>query len=336
MKLGRYIKDKINFILAYIIYIIIIISYTNAMGVDKNVILVISIMPTIFFIVGFITSYIIKNRYIKNIENTMEGLQEKYLISEIIKKPRREENLAYYKILKKANKSMIDNVSEIIYSKKEYKEYIESWVHEIKIPITSAKLLCENNKSDITNKIDEELEEINNFVEQALFYARLEQVSNDFMIRKIEIAEIIKNVLARNKKIMIQNNMKVEIRNIDVSVYTDEKWLEFILNQIIINAIKYKKEYDSKVTIEAIENKEDIKILIKDNGIGIKESEINRIFEKGFTGTNGRKLNKKSTGIGLYLCNKLCKELNIEIEAQSKENEYTQINLKIPKSKKGE
>ena len=231
---------------------------------------------------------------------------------------------------------MIDNVSEIIYSKKEYKEYIESWVHEIKIPITSAKLLCENNKSDITNKIDEELEEINNFVEQALFYARLEQVSNDFMIRKIEIAEIIKNVLARNKKIMIQNNMKVEIRNIDVSVYTDEKWLEFILNQIIINAIKYKKEYDSKVTIEAIENKEDIKILIKDNGIGIKESEINRIFEKGFTGTNGRKLNKKSTGIGLYLCNKLCKELNIEIEAQSKENEYTQINLKIPKSKKGE
>lgn len=336
MKLGRYIKDKINFILAYIIYIIIIISYTNAMGVDKNVILVISIMPTIFFIVGFITSYIIKNRYIKDIEKTMEGLQEKYLISEIIKKPRREENLAYYKILKKANKSMIDNVSEIIYSKKEYKEYIESWVHEIKIPITSAKLLCENNKSDITNKIDEELEEINNFVEQALFYARLEQVSNDFMIRKIEIAEIIKNVLARNKKIMIQNNMKVEIRNIDVSVYTDEKWLEFILNQIIINAIKYKKEYDSKVTIEAIENKEDIKILIKDNGIGIKESEINRIFEKGFTGTNGRKLNKKSTGIGLYLCNKLCKELNIEIEAQSKENEYTQINLKIPKSKKEE
>ena len=336
MKLGRYIKDKINFILAYIIYIIIIISYTNAMGVDKNVILVISIMPTIFFIVGFITSYIIKNRYIKDIEKTMEGLQEKYLISEIIKKPRREENLAYYKILKKANKSMIDNVSEIIYSKKEYKEYIESWVHEIKIPITSAKLLCENNKSDITNKIDEELEEINNFVEQALFYARLEQVSNDFMIRKIGIAEIIKNVLARNKKIMIQNNMKVEIRNIDVSVYTDEKWLEFILNQIIINAIKYKKEYDSKVTIEAIENKEDIKILIKDNGIGIKESEINRIFEKGFTGTNGRKLNKKSTGIGLYLCNKLCKELNIEIEAQSKENEYTQINLKIPKSKKGE
>ena len=331
MKFSRYVKDKINFILAYIIYIIILISYTKAMEIDKNVILVISIIPTIFFIVGFIISYVIKNRYIQNIEKTMEGLQEKYLITEIIKKPRRQENLAYYTILKKANKSMIDNVSEIMYSKKEYKEYIESWVHEIKIPITSAKLLCENNKSDITNKIDEELEEINNFVEQALFYARLEQVSNDFMIRKTEIVEIIKNVIARNKKIMIQNNMKVEIRNIDVLVYTDEKWLEFILNQIIINAIKYKKESDSKVTIEAEENKEGIKLSIKDNGIGIKESEINRIFEKGFTGTNGRKLNKKSTGIGLYLCRKLCEELNIAIEAQSKESEYTQINITFPK-----
>ncbi len=331
MNFSRYVKDKINFILAYIIYIIILISYTKAMEIDKNVILVISIIPTIFFIVGFIISYVIKNRYIQNIEKTMEGLQEKYLITEIIKKPRRQENLAYYTILKKANKSMIDNVSEIMYSKKEYKEYIESWVHEIKIPITSAKLLCENNKSNITNKIDEELEEINNFVEQALFYARLEQVSNDFMIRKTEIVEIIKNVIARNKKIMIQNNMKVEIRNIDVLVYTDEKWLEFILNQIIINAIKYKKESDSKVTIEAEENKEGIKLSIKDNGIGIKESEINRIFEKGFTGTNGRKLNKKSTGIGLYLCRKLCEELNIAIEAQSKESEYTQINITFPK-----
>lgn len=331
MNFSRYVKDKINFILAYIIYIIILISYTKAMEIDKNVILVISIIPTIFFIVGFIISYVIKNRYIQNIEKTMEGLQEKYLITEIIKKSRRQENLAYYTILKKANKSMIDNVSEIMYSKKEYKEYIESWVHEIKIPITSAKLLCENNKSNITNKIDEELEEINNFVEQALFYARLEQVSNDFMIRKTEIVEIIKNVIARNKKIMIQNNMKVEIRNIDVLVYTDEKWLEFILNQIIINAIKYKKESDSKVTIEAEENKEGIKLSIKDNGIGIKESEINRIFEKGFTGTNGRKLNKKSTGIGLYLCRKLCEELNIAIEAQSKESEYTQINITFPK-----
>ena len=203
-------------------------------------------------------------------------------------------------------------------------------MHEIKIPITSSKLLCENNKSEITNKIDEEIEEINNYVEQVLFYARLDQVSNDFMIRKVNLEEVIRNVLARNKKMMIQNGMKVETKNITLSAYTDEKWLEFILNQIIINSIKYRKEKNPKVEIELLENKENVQLLIKDNGIGIKKSEIDRIFDKGFTGTNGRN-QKQSTGIGLYLCERLCEELGMEIKADSVENEYTEIIIIIPK-----
>lgn len=203
-------------------------------------------------------------------------------------------------------------------------------MHEIKIPITSSKLLCENNKSEITNKIDEEIEEINNYVEQVLFYARLDQVSNDFMIRKVNLEEVIRNVLARNKKMMIQNGMKVETKNITLSAYTDEKWLEFILNQIIINSIKYRKEKNPKVEIELLENKENVQLLIKDNGIGIKKSEIDRIFDKGFTGTNGRN-QKKSTGIGLYLCKRLCEELGMAIKADSVENEYTEIIIIIPK-----
>ena len=194
-------------------------------------------------------------------------------------------------------------------------------------------MLCENNKSEVTNKIDEEIEEINNYVEQALFYARLDKVSNDFMIRKINLEETIRNVLARNKKMMIHNGMKVETKDIELSAYTDEKWLEFILNQIIINAIQYRKEKNSEIIIKLKETKENVKLSIKDNGIGIKKSEIDRIFDKGFTGTNGRN-QKKSTGIGLYLCKRLCEELGMIIEAQSKENEYTNIIITIPRTKK--
>ena len=333
MKFSRYVKDKINYILGFIIYCMIIIVYTRAMQVDKNVSVVIITISLIFFVAGFIINYWKKNKYIKNIENIMDGLEEKYLISEVIKKPKREENLAYYKLLKRANKSMLENVTDVKNAQKDYKEHIESWVHEIKIPITSAKLLCENNKSEITNKIDEEIEEINNYVEQALFYARLDQVSNDFMIRKIKLADVIKNVLARNKKIMIQNNMKVELTNTDVSAYSDEKWLEFILNQIIINSIKYKKENNATIIIETTENKENVKLKIKDNGLGIKKSEIDRIFDKGFTGTNGRN-QKKSTGIGLYLCKRLCEEIGMDMQAESIENEYTEMIITIPRNKK--
>lgn len=328
-----YIKDKANYILTFIVYCIIVIFYGEAMQINNNFIIVIITISFAFETIGFVVNYIRKNRYINEINSIIDGLEEKYLISEVIEKPKREEDFAYYKILKRTNKSMLENVTKVKTTQKDYKDYIESWVHEIKIPITSVKLICENNKSEITNKIDEEVEKINNYVEQALFYARLDQVSNDFMIRKINLAEVVRNVLARNKKIMIQNNIKVEVKDVTVDVFSDEKWLEFILNQIIINSIKYKKEQNATISISGIENKENVHLKIKDNGIGIKESEINRIFDKGFTGTNGRN-QKKSTGIGLYLCKRLCEELDMNLTAKSKEKEYTEITMIIPRNKR--
>lgn len=333
MKFTKYIKDKIYYILAFIIYIILISIYLKAMETEIPAIIIVIAISTIFFCAGFVISYIKSNKYLKDIDKMMDNLTEKYLITEVMPKPNRAERFAYYRILKKANKSMLENISTIKQQQIDYKEYIESWVHEIKIPITSVKLLCENNKSDITTKIDEEIEEINNFVEQALFYARMDQVSNDFMIKNINLNNVIRNVLARNKKIMIQNNMKVELNNVNTNCYTDEKCLEFIVNQIIQNAIKYRKERNANIVITISENKENVILNIKDNGIGIKTSEIDRIFDKGFTGTNGRN-QKKSTGIGLYLCKRLCQEIWMEIEANSKENEFTEIKIIIPRNKK--
>lgn len=333
MKFTGYIKDKINAILAFLIYNIIIFTYTNALQIDKNVIFILFTISCLFFITGFFMAYQRKRKYWQEIETILDNLPEKYLLSEVMKKPRNSQDLAYYKILKRANKSMLENVNQSRKAQKDYKEYIESWVHEIKIPITSAKLLCKNHKSELTSKIDDEMEEINNFVEQALFYARLDCVSNDFMIRKVNLEEAIRNVLARNKKSMIQNQMKVEINNIQVEAYTDEKWLEFILNQVIVNSIKYKNSKDSEVLIGIEENVRNVKLWVQDNGIGIKSSELERIFEKGFTGTNGRR-QTKSTGIGLYLCQKLCEQLGMGIEAESKENEFTKITITIPREKK--
>ena len=330
MKLSEYIKDKINYILALAIYLIIISTYLKAINLTYLTIFIVIFITFTFFILAFLLSYYKTSKYLRNIEKTMDKLPEKYLITEILQKPRSAEKLAYYRILKRANKSMLENVTDIKEKQKDYKEYIESWVHEIKIPITSAKLLCENNKSDITNKIDEDIEEVNNYVEQALFYARMDQVSNDFMIREISLNEVIKNVLARNKKIMIQNNMKVELKDVNIKCYTDEKWLEFILNQIITNSIKYRNDNNAVIKITGIQNKENIILKIKDNGIGIKKSEIDRIFDKGFTGTNGRN-QTKSTGIGLYLCKRLCEGIGMEIDANSKENEYTEIVIIIPR-----
>ena len=126
--------------------------------------------------------------------------------------------------------------------------------------------------------------------------------------------------------------MKVELNNVNTNCYTDEKWLEFIINQIIQNAIKYRKEKNANIIITISENKENVILNIKDNGIGIKKGEITRVFERGFTGENGRIIGQKSTGIGLYLCKKLCDRLGLGIELNSEKDKGTEVRIIFPKS----
>ena len=123
------------------------------------------------------------------------------------------------------------------------------------------------------------------------------------------------------------NNIELNLHDLDKTVYTDSKWCIFILNQIIQNSIKYSKKDDKKIEIYSEEKKDSVTLWIKDNGIGIKEKDISRVFEKGFTGENGRLIGKKSTGIGLYLCKKLCDKLDLGIKLDSREGEGTTVKI---------
>ena len=193
-------------------------------------------------------------------------------------------------------------------------------------------MIIENNKTTVTKSINEELDKVENYIEQALFYARSNTVEKDYYIKKSNLKEIVNESIKKNKNLLIQEKILLNIHDLDVIINTDSKWIVFILNQIIQNSIKYRKKEDSlSIEIYAVQKKEKVILYINDNGIGIKKGEIARVFEKGFTGTNGRLSNKKSTGIGLYLCKKLCDKLGIKIELNSNENEGTQIRSDISK-----
>ena len=194
-------------------------------------------------------------------------------------------------------------------------------------------MIIENNKNDVTKSIDEELDRVENYIEQALFYARSSTVEKDYYIKKVQLKDIANECIKKNKSMLIHEKIQVNIHDVDVEVNTDSKWIVFILNQIIQNSVKYKK-HDINLEIEMFTkvNKENVVLYIRDNGIGIKKGEITRVFEKGFTGTNGRLLNKKSTGIGLYLCKNLCNKLGIAIELNSVQDEGTEVRLVFPKN----
>lgn len=332
MKLTDFLKEKISMILLLLFAILTIEIFLLIYPFGLIIKIYIPLVIILVFSLGLTLEYFPKRHFYNNTLNVLDELNEKYLIAEIISTPNFIEGKILKDILEQTDKSMLENVNKYKYMQEDYKEYIELWIHEVKLPIATSKMIVENNKNDVTKSIDEELDKIEGYIEQALFYARSNAVEKDYCVKQNNLKNIVNDSIKKNKKSLIQEGVKIDINDVDIYVATDSKWIVFILNQIIQNSIKYKKtDNDNKIEIYSRKNKDNIILYIKDNGIGIKKGEITRVFEKGFTGTNGRLQNKKSTGIGLYLCKKLCEKLGIAIELNSKGDEGTEIKLVFPK-----
>ena len=332
MKFRYFITDKILLIATVILALITIEILLLAYNVGIIVKLYIAIIILIVVAVSILLEYKRKQNFYNQVKRNMDELREKYLIFEIIKTPSFTEGKILKELLQDAGKSMIENVNHYKNLQEDYKEYIELWIHEVKIPIATSKMIIENNKNEATRSIDEELDKIEDYTEQALFYARSNAVEKDYIITKSNLKEIVNGAILKNKSTLLNKKVTLKLEDLEKEVYTDSKWATFIINQIIQNAIKYAKENEKKIEISAKQKNDKVILYIKDNGIGIKKGEITRIFEKGFTGENGRIIGQKSTGIGLYLCKKLCDKLGMGIELNSVQNEGTEVKIIFPKN----
>lgn len=330
MSLKNFIKEKILLISLLILALLTIEIFLIAYDVHNFIKIYIIVFPLLLISISLSIEYYNKKTFYNKLEKNLQDLNEKYLISEIIETPNFIEGKILKEVIQDVDKSMIENVNKYKKIQEEYKEYIELWIHEIKIPIATSKMIIENNKSEAGKSIDEELDKVEDYIEQALYYARSNTVEKDYIIGKVELREIVNTAVIKNKNLLITNKVNLELHGLDRWVYTDSKWMVFILNQIIQNAVKYGKNENSKLVIFAEEEKEKVILFVKDNGIGIKSSEICRVFEKGFTGENGRIIGKKSTGIGLYLCKKLCEKLEIGLELESEKGVGTKVAITFP------
>lgn len=329
MNFKSYLVDRIGFLIINIVTFLLIAStlYISNFGVLAIVLLfIIWFLPLIIYMVY---EYVKIKNYYSDLVSTTESLDKKYLVLEIIKEPAFLEGKLIYDVLKEINKSMNDNVREYKLQSEDYRDYIEAWVHEIKTPLASASLVIENNKDDITKKIANELEKVDGFIEQVLYYSRSNDVGKDYIIKKINLKMIVSKVVKGRAKDFIGKRISLELDGLEEEVYIDEKWFEFILNQIIQNSIKYSNIEGAKVKISSEKLDNAVKLSIYDNGVGISEKDINRVFEKGFTGENGR-IFTKSTGMGLYICKKLCDGLGMGLSITSKQGEFTNIDIIIP------
>lgn len=329
MKFIDYCKDKAVSICVYFLLLFIVISLLIIFNVNKFLVVYIFLFISFSYIVVFLYEYFRRKDYYNTLLNNLENLDQKYLIQEMLIKPNFLDGKIFFESMQDINKSMIENVNKYLYKQEEFREYIEMWVHEIKTPVASSKLIAQNNINEITKSIDEEIDKIDGYIEQVLYYSRSDNVHKDYLIKEILLEQVVNNVILKNKKDFISKKIKLNLENLNLKVNSDSKWLEYILNQIVTNSIKYSNKENSNISIYAKEYLERIDLFVEDNGIGIEIKDVNRVFEKGFTGENGRKI-YNSTGMGLYLCKKLCDKLDHGIDVKSTLGEGTIVRITFP------
>ena len=229
----------------------------------------------------------------------------------------------YQNLIKKAHidKISIESKADTIW--RDMIDYYTLWAHQIKTPIAAMGLLLQSTESAENFELSTELLKIEQYVEMVLQYLRLDSSSTDFIIKNYNLDDIVRQAVRKYAKLFIRKKIRLDLSSIDCIVLTDEKWLVFVIEQVLSNSLKYTHEGKISIYMDSSKNKT---LIIEDTGIGIQSEDIPRVFEKGFTGYNGR-ADKKSTGIGLYLCKRILSKLSHTIIIDSEVGKGTQVKI---------
>ncbi|NBJ14601.1 MAG: HAMP domain-containing histidine kinase [Dehalobacter sp. 4CP] len=228
----------------------------------------------------------------------------------------------YQALLQVVHTDRMLRISQADSIKSDLTDYYTLWAHQIKTPIAAMQLLLQSGDPPQKTELSMELFKIEQYVEMVLYYLRLDSDSSDFVLKKYDLDEIIRQAARRYAKLFILKKIPLDFTQSGLTVLTDEKWLVFVLEQLLSNSLKYTKEGKISIYIE------DRTLLIADTGIGIQPEDLPRVFEKGFTGYNGRE-DKKSTGIGLYLCQRILTKLGHGIGIESEVGKGTCVKIKL-------
>lgn len=330
MKFTDYIKDNIAGILITIITYLMILFFMYSFRFSNDMVLILSIIFFTGFLSRILWDYFRKKKFYDSLSDSINQLDKKYLISEIIENPDFLEGKIIHDALYECGKSMSENIDIYRRNTEELQEYIELWVHEIKLPVSSLLLMSHNNEN--SEKYGKELRRIDSYIENVLYYSRIESTGKDYIIKPVQIGKVFRNAALKNRSELLGMNISINTDRLDKTVTTDEKWLEFIFGQLISNSMKYMSNLrDSEIKVYTEEKTDCVILHFYDNGIGISASDLPYIFDKSYTGENGR-THSRSTGVGLYIVKSLCTKLGHKITAESLRGEFTDIIITFGKN----
>lgn len=333
MSLGKFLKDKLGVCLLWLGLLLItclVLWLTPSVHFNLSSLIYIALLQGIALIVYLSVSYGKKQKWLLAIQE-QENRQD--FLAEHLEHATSEEQKIVQTYINQLISDQRDALEEVIQTQQDQKDFIDSWVHEIKVPLASVKLLNETIEDEIQERqfyqLENDLQKIESYVDQVLYYSRLDTFSRDYLIQETSLKSIVLPLIRQNANYFIQRNLHYSIEGDDYEILTDQKWLGFILNQVISNAIKYTPD-NGAITIRLSQNERGNWLEIKDTGIGIPLADQRRIFDKGFTGQTGRNQTHHSTGLGLYLAKNLAEKLGHHIYVESTEGQGTTISLLFP------
>ncbi|WP_099221895.1 sensor histidine kinase [Listeria costaricensis] len=334
MDLLRYLKDKRFFLLffftlMFFVGLLITIDPNSRLSLDNFIYLFLFMF--LFLIFYLILGFSFKYQYWKEMRELVDGEIEENII-ELLPKPRTNEQAFFNELMRKKHVEEQKTISQLQDKQQEYHDFILYWVHEVKTPIVASKMLIQNpdlnDSQTIFQQVDQELDQIDKLVMQALYFSRLDTFAKDYFIQEQNLGAIVRESVKRHSKLFISRKMRIALENVDVDVRTDSKWLGFILDQLISNALKYS-EPGSEIKIWCEKTpQERLDLHIEDHGRGIAPEDLPRVFEQGFTGAIGRK-EKKATGMGLYLAKQMAGKLSHSMRIASVEGEGTVVTVQF-------
>ena len=329
MSLFKYLKDSLRTISCFLLIILIInLILITSTDLDKSILDIFYMNMLLFLIfIGFlIIDYIGWKSTYKGIENALNAHEK---IDTYLPEGEKLEQLLMRKIIDFKNEEKLEEIKVLKESLEEVNDYTTKWVHEIKVPISVCELIADKMEDeglyDTSKELRQEIERINFLINQVLYTSRASTYSQDFIVEEVNLGTLVKSIIKNNVNSFLSKKIEVEIGDLDFNIFTDSKWVCYVLEQIINNACKYV-DINGEIEISAMENSESVILFIRDNGMGISAKDINRIFDRGFTGDNGRKT-RKSTGMGLYICKKVADKLNINIEVSSQVSKFTEFRI---------
>lgn len=327
MRGSEFFKEKAGWIVILLVQMLLVALIGAALGVHAFFWGSAVFLEIVVLAVMWVSEYQKKNAFYGKLFQSLEELDKKYLITEMVSKPEFLEGQLFYDALYDIDKSMNERVGDMGRLVWEFKDYVEMWIHEIKIPISALSLMNYNEKIDI-GSYRVQVAKISQYVEQILYYVRADAPQKDYLMKKCRLDQLINEVLLEHKEELIHGRFKIEKENTEVTVVSDAKWIKFILGQIINNSVKYQKPVQSYLGFSVEEDSGTVRLSVEDHGLGICSGDIQRVFEKSFTGENGRRVTA-STGMGLYICRKMCEKLGHRIWLESEEGKYTRVTIEF-------